>query len=100
MIRKQGFWVLNWEGQSPRVGHEHGAGVVQVLVTGKATDDNGNYHDSKHSFDDGFVPPPGSVRDQQGNITILVSNDGQRYTVTSAAGFSATYSAVDPPAEQ
>jgi len=27
---------------------------VQVLVTGRATDDNGNYHDSTHSFDDGF----------------------------------------------
>jgi len=30
----------------------------------------------------------------------IPGGDGQRYTVTSAAGFSATYSAVDPPAGQ
>jgi len=66
-----------------------------VLVTGRTTDEAGDYHDSKHEFDDGYTPE--STYDRQGMITILVAPDGSRYTVTNQAGeFSQTWSSKDP----
>ena len=68
---------------------------TQVLVTGQATEENGDFHQSQHAFDDGFVPSGSMFRDRQGRITILVASDGNRYTVRAEGGFQQTFSAVD-----
>jgi len=61
-------------------------GAFEYLTCGDATSDDGKKKaDTEVALVDSNAIPGG---------------DGQRYTVTSAAGFSATYSAVDPPAGQ
>jgi len=52
-----------------------------TLVTGKATDDKGNYHDAEHCYDDDYTPNQEKVLDKQGTVTILVSQDGQRIRI-------------------
>lgn len=52
---------------------------AQVLVTGKATSDAGEFKQSNHTFDDGYQPQ--RTLDQCGNITILVAPDGSKYSV-------------------
>jgi hypothetical protein len=66
-----------------------------VLVTGKATNWRGRYYQSRHKYDNGYVPT--STRHKQGTITVLVAADGSKYTVESEndPDFSRTFSARD-----
>lgn len=52
---------------------------AQLFVTGKATTNNCEYHQSGNTFDDGYKP----IRtiDQCGTITILIAEDGSKYSV-------------------
>ena len=68
---------------------------VFTLVTGKATGDDGNFHQSMHAFDNGFSPKAETTNHQQGRIVISVSKNGERYTVRTAAGVTITRSAKD-----
>lgn len=54
---------------------------AQVLVTGRATNPAGKYHQSKNKFDDGFKPK--HTIDKVGSITILVAKDGSKFSVTT-----------------
>ena len=66
-----------------------------VLITGDGLDGRGSYADSKETNeDDAFTASPDAVFNEQGDVTILVSHDGARYTVT-AGDFSKTFSSVD-----
>ena len=60
--------------------------------------EDGRYHDSNATEeDDNYKPDRNKVLDQRGRITILVSNDGKRYTVRTQKGEHNewTVSAVD-----
>lgn len=66
-----------------------------VLITGNGKDDQDRYADSgRTSEDDLFTASPDAVFNQQGDLTVLVSPEGDRYTVTGKT-FSETFSAVD-----
>ena len=66
-----------------------------VLITGNGQDSDGNYTDAGVTGeDDGFTPSPEAVFNAQGNITVQVSSNGDRYTVTGST-FSKTFSARD-----
>lgn len=66
-----------------------------VLITGKGRGPGGRFAESTASSeDDAFTPSAAAVFDNQGDVTILVSRDGARYTVTGR-GFSKTFSSVD-----
>ena len=65
-----------------------------VLITGNGQDSNGNYADSKTEEDDAYTPSTEAIFNNQGDITVLVSPDGSRYTVTGES-FSKTFSAKD-----
>lgn len=53
---------------------------AKVLVTGRARDEEGRFHQSQHAYDDDYEPV--RLRDEVGTVTILVSPDGSKYTVT------------------
>jgi competence protein ComEC len=73
---------------------EHNGALT--LVTGKATDEKGQYHDAQTTEDDHYTPDPTKVLDQQGTVTILVSKDGKRFTVkTEADEDGRTFSSAD-----
>ena len=66
-----------------------------VLITGNGQNARGRYADSGETReDDSFTPSPDAVLNEQGDVTILVSREGDRYTVTGNT-FSKTFSAVD-----
>ena len=66
-----------------------------VLITGNGQDAQGRYADSCATHeDDAFTPSPNAVFNQQGDVTVLVSPKGDRYTVTGKT-FTETFSAVD-----
>jgi competence protein ComEC len=66
-----------------------------VLITGDGHDPSTNtFTGSSHSEDDGYTPSTSAVFNNQGNVTILVSPDGSRYTVFGGT-FQRTFSAVD-----
>lgn len=55
---------------------ENGA---KVLVTGRAKNQQGKFHQSDNNYDDGYKPV--SLEDKVGTITILVAQDGSKYTI-------------------
>lgn len=66
-----------------------------VLITGDGMTDDGDYTESGATAeDDGFDVSDTAVFNNQGNVTVLVSADGGRYTVRSGS-FSRTFSAID-----
>jgi len=54
---------------------------ARVLVTGRARDNKGKFHQSTNAFDDGYVPQ--RTTDELGTITIFVAKDGSKYTIRS-----------------
>ena len=71
---------------------------VFVLITGDGKDpETGDYTQSSATPDDdpvAFTVNPAAVFNKQGDVTVLVSKDGNRYTVTGAS-FAKTFSAKD-----
>ncbi len=67
-----------------------------VLITGDGIDaSTGDYtKSSATSEDDTFTVSDVAVFNNQGNVTVLVSVDGSRYTVIGDS-FAKTFSAVD-----
>lgn len=65
-----------------------------VLVTGNGHNENGMFSESKHSEDDNYTPNPGKVFNKQGDIEIIVSSDGSKYTVYGNS-FVKTFSTND-----
>jgi hypothetical protein len=67
-----------------------------VLITGDGIDaSTGDYTDSgATNEDDAFTVSDAAVFNNQGNVTVLVSVDGSRYTVVGDS-FAKTFSAVD-----
>ncbi len=71
-----------------------------VLITGDGTNDgeycNSNQKEAPKAFTEckDFVPSASAVFNNQGNITVLISPDGNRYTVIGAK-FNKTFSAKD-----
>ena len=66
-----------------------------VLITGKGRGPDDRFAESvKTNEDDTFTPSAAAVFDAQGDVTVLVSRDGSRYTVTGRE-FSLTFSARD-----
>ena len=66
-----------------------------VLITGNGQDSEGK-HTGPRETDEGdvFTPSPEAVFNAQGDVTVLVSSNGDRYTVTGRT-FSKTFSARD-----
>ena len=66
-----------------------------VLITGDGMTTAGVYTDSSATNeDDAFTISDEAVFNNQGNVTVLVSTDGGRYTVRGGS-FSRTFSAAD-----
>ncbi len=65
-----------------------------VLITGDGLDGHSNYTDAETNEDDAFAASPDAVFNEQGDVTVLVSPDGDRYTVYGKA-FAKTFSARD-----
>ena len=67
-----------------------------VLITGDGENpDDGEYTDSgATSIDDNYTPSGEAIFNNQGNVTILVSRNGDRYTVIGGS-FARTFSAND-----
>ena len=66
-----------------------------VLITGNGQATDGKYADARETDeDDVFTPSPEAVFNAQGDVTVLVSSNGERYTVTGST-FSKTFSARD-----
>lgn len=72
-----------------------------VLITGDGLNQDENdavnymdYTQSAHTADNAFVASTDAIFNDQGNITILVSKDGSRYTVVGAS-FAKTFSTID-----
>ena len=65
-----------------------------VLITGNGKKDDGSFADSSTKFDDSYTPSTSAIFNCQGDITILVSPNGDRYTV-NGNNFSKTFSALD-----
>ena len=57
-------------------------GGTQIYVTGRARTNLGEYHQAKHTWDDGYKPR--LTKDKQGTITTLVSADGKKFSVYAA----------------
>lgn len=53
---------------------------AEVLVTGRARDKDGRFHQSTNAYDDDYEPV--RLRDEVGTVTIRISPDGSKYTVT------------------
>jgi len=66
-----------------------------VLMTGKCSDDSGNYHNSASSYDDDYTVNPALIKEDQGNVTIYVAKDGKSYLVSSTELFSRIFDSVD-----
>ena len=66
-----------------------------VLITGKGRGPDGRFAESVETTqDDAYTASPAAVFDNQGDVTVLVSRDGTRYTVIGRE-FSKTFSSVD-----
>jgi len=66
---------------------------ANILVTGSATTSGGKYHDSKNPFGGpSWTPPPGTINDGQGTITIIISKDGKRYVVETEKNWRRAFS--------
>ena len=66
-----------------------------VLITGDGLGPDGTYTDARKTDDDNaFIPSPDAVFNAAGDVTVLVSANGTRYTVTGKA-FSETFSSLD-----
>ncbi len=66
-----------------------------VLITGDGLKESGEFTNSSGTdSDDHFIVDSSAVHNKQGDVSILVSPDGKRYTVTGSS-FSKTFSAND-----
>ena len=65
-----------------------------VLITGDGRGPDGRFADAETVADDQFTASTAATFNAQGDVTVLVSPDGDRYTVTGKT-FSKTFSALD-----
>lgn len=66
-----------------------------MLITGNGEAVDGNYADARETDeDDVSTPSPEAVFNAQGDVIVLVSSNGERYTVTGST-FSKMFSARD-----
>ena len=65
-----------------------------VLITGDGRGPDGRFADAETVADDQFTASTAATFNAQGDVTVLVSPDGDRYTVTGRM-FSKTFIALD-----